>query len=793
MAVMQASAQVTITYRVDISPYLAGGANLGPNGIRIAGNFAALNSPLPDWQPSAIQCGMSSQGNNIWSISVSYPATSVGQTQVYKFVNNDWPENEGKTNSGISSGGCGVSDGFGGANRTFAIPAANTTVCYVWDACTTCQVSTLPTVSTISPATGITASAATVAGSATGSGITSRGICYSTSQNPTIANSISSAGNGSGDFSATLSGLLGGTTYYARAFATNASGTGYGEQISFTTLPALNITATTGTASAITATTATVSGTVAGSSINVRGICYSTTQNPTTANSTVNSGSGTGQFSTPLTGLNPSTTYYARAFGTGPGGTAYGSQISFTTLQGSVIQTVDVTYRVDVSNYIAAGNTIGAGGIRIAGTFANRGAKVGNTAMVNWTPTHPAGAMTNSGNNIWTITVSYPDTSAGKTQQYKFVNNDWGTNEGGNGSTIISGGCGVDDGFGGSNRTYVLPSTAQTLTYCWDQCSTCSTASAPVVTTAASATAITANSASLAGTASGTNITARGVCYATTQNPTTANSVANAGTGEGSFTANLSGLSPNTLYYARAFATNATGTSYGSQISFTTQAGTPVQTVDVTYRVDVSNYIAAGNTIGAGGIRIAGTFADRGAKVGNTAMVNWNPTHPAGAMTNAGNNIWAITVTYADTSAGKTQQYKFVNNDWGTNEGQTGTAILTGGCGIQAGNDINRTLVLSSAAQIVAYCWDQCSAVCNTAQKPESHFIEAEVYPNPFEDELHIDGNLTGEFRIYSLTGQLLLDGKLGKGSNLIQTAAIPKGLYLLHLPGEPVRKLAKN
>ncbi len=67
-------------------------------------------------------------------------------------------------------------------------------------------------------------------------------------------------------------------------------------------------------------------------------------------------------------------------------------------------------------------------------------------------------------------------------------------------------------------------------------------------------------------------VTSRGVCYATTQNPTLSNTCVTSGSGIGSFSANLTGLNAGTLYYVRAFATNSIGTSYGSQIEFTTIA-----------------------------------------------------------------------------------------------------------------------------------------------------------------------------------------------------------------------------
>ena len=65
-------------------------------------------------------------------------------------------------------------------------------------------------------------------------------------------------------------------------------------------------------------------------------------------------------------------------------------------------------------------------------------------------------------------------------------------------------------------------------------------------------------------------ITARGICWSTSQNPTIEDNKTTNGSGLGSFTSNLSNLSPNTTYYVRAYATNEVGTSYGNEVSFTT-------------------------------------------------------------------------------------------------------------------------------------------------------------------------------------------------------------------------------
>ncbi len=68
-----------------------------------------------------------------------------------------------------------------------------------------------------------------------GSAVTERGICWSTSPNPTIAGNHTAAGSGTGTFSVNLTGLTPSTTYYVRAYATNAYGTSYGDNVSFRT------------------------------------------------------------------------------------------------------------------------------------------------------------------------------------------------------------------------------------------------------------------------------------------------------------------------------------------------------------------------------------------------------------------------------------------------------------------------------------------------------------------------------------------------------------------------------
>ena len=98
-------------------------------------------------------------------------------------------------------------------------------------------------------------------------------------------------------------------------------------------------------------------------------------------------------------------------------------------------------------------------------------------------------------------------------------------------------------------------------------------ANAPTVTTNTIPSNVTTTGATVGGYVTadgGAIVTERGIVYATTANPTTSNSKITITGTTGTFTADLSGLNPNTTYHYRAYATNSIGTSYGSDQTFTT-------------------------------------------------------------------------------------------------------------------------------------------------------------------------------------------------------------------------------
>jgi len=497
----------------------------------------------------------------------------------------------------------------------------------------------LPIVLT-SNATNVLLTTATCGGNVTSSGgasVTARGVCWSTSASPTTANSKTTDGSGTGSFTSSLTGLSANTTYHIRAYATSSAGTAYGNEVIFTTLlNPLPPTLATLDVTNITSNSATSGGNVlsdGGAMVFFRGVCWSTNPTPTIADPHTVDGNGVGSFASDLSNLTQNTIYYVRAYAVNPAGTAYGNEVNFTTLatcgtitvyhNGGVVAPVSKTVTYSTTTNITGEplkcwTTSNLGADHEAASVSDateasagwywqfnrkQGYKNdGTTVTPAWTitgisegsdwvsandactlelgggwriPTYTewtnidAGNYWTDWNGPWNSTLKIHAAGllgySSGALSYRGTNGSyWSSNQNnatyGKYLSVFSSGCYMDVNYkalGGSLRCVKNSNNAPMV---------------PTVTT----TPVTGIAQSVAASGGvvvndgGAAVTARGVCWSTSPNPTPASNHTSDGTGVGPFVASLTGLTPNALYYLRAYAVNSAGTAYGNEISFTT-------------------------------------------------------------------------------------------------------------------------------------------------------------------------------------------------------------------------------
>jgi len=368
-----------------------------------------------------------------------------------------------------------------------------------------------------------------------GAPVIARGICWNTATGPSISNSKTTDGAGTGSFTSNLSGLIAGTQYYVRAYATNSAGTAYGNELSFTTnsitpvVPTLSTTAIT----SITTNSATSGGNITsdgGAAVTASGVCWSTTANPVAAGSHTTDGATTGTFTSSMTGLISSTTYYVRAYATNSVGTAYGNELSFKTLAGIPSLTTTTVTQITSTTATSGGIIISDGGATITAS--------GVCWSTNQNPT-TSDDKTSDGTGTGTFTSDITGL-IGNTTYYVRA---YATNS-------------VGTGYG--NQVIFTTSKDNTI---------------PTVTTT-NVTTFSSHYATVGGNVSSdgnTTVAERGIFYGTSASPETTGTRFQVGSGTGLFSVILSELDPNTTYYVKAYATNNIGTAYGNLISFTTQ------------------------------------------------------------------------------------------------------------------------------------------------------------------------------------------------------------------------------
>ena len=247
---------------------------------------------------------------------------------------------------------------------------------------------------------------------------------------------------------------------------------------------------------------------------------------------------GTGTFTVDVSGLTQGTPYYYKAFATNEGGTVYTSQATFTTASPSLSVGSITDFGNHCINTTAGSNSFTISGSNLTTADIIVAALDGFTYSIDDVNYYSNLTISQSGGTYGPTTI-YVEFSPMAVQSY-------------NGNIVVSGGGSAD-----VNRSVVGSGVNTTAT----------------VTTTNPATSITISTVTLGGevTAEGCqSVTARGFCYGTSLNPDISGSFTTEIGTIGTFSSNVTNLLPNTTYHFRAYATTIAGTSYGSDVTFTT-------------------------------------------------------------------------------------------------------------------------------------------------------------------------------------------------------------------------------
>ena len=231
-----------------------------------------------------------------------------------------------------------VFSGMNNTNWTLCVPV-NSIVAYL----TATQWKDLPNIKEGFPAivetdntSSITATTIVSGGNVSSEGtsaVTERGICWGYNALPTITDSKTAVGAGTGVFTSPINNLSPGQMYHVRAYAISVVGTAYGSDVTFVTV-GTPPTVLTSQVSYITNTSAILGGNVTSigtSSTMASGVCWSTRANPTINDNKTTDGIGYGLFRSSIAGLRPGVTYHYRAYATNYSGTSYGDDLTFVT------------------------------------------------------------------------------------------------------------------------------------------------------------------------------------------------------------------------------------------------------------------------------------------------------------------------------------------------------------------------------------------------------------------------------------------------------------------------------
>lgn len=325
----------------------------------------------------------------------------------------------------------------------------------------------------------------------------------------------------------------------------------------------------------------------------------------------------------------------------------------------------------------------------------------------------------------------------------------------------------------------------------------CPTYTLPTITTT-TATAITPTTATLSAevlTDGGAAVTERGFCYSLSPNPTTADSKTSDGSGIGVFSSSVSGLTPGTTYYVRAYASNSVGTSYGEEMSFTTVA---VYNVNFDVKDQANQTIAdavltfAGQTYAAGVYTVANT--EPGTYSYSVAKNGYNTQSGELVVSNADVNkaitlelttyLVKCTVKHGSTSLEAANIEIGGKNILTNAAGYAEVALVPGTYTYTVSKtnyqSISGTTTVSNADVVLTI------AIIAVGLEDAGAGTGAGVvlYPNPMRHELHILGIQTNtQISITDMQGRTLALPMVSTGTAMkINTQDLPEGVYFIHM-----------
>ena len=366
------------------------------------------------------------------------------------------------------------------------------------------------------------------------------GFCWSSQGEPEVSTAEScNFGDASEpkEMTYTASALTANTIYYVRAYAENTEGISYSPVMKFTTAetPQKPVVET-GAVSLIQATQATASGNLLKTGVDIgvttHGHVWSTHAAPTVNDmkSSLGARADAGAFSSTLTGLSPNTTYYVRAYATNTIGTAYGEEVTFTTIPDVIKLTTASPADITHSSATLGGVITADGGNSIT--------ECGVCWATTQNPTVAAShqAATRTGNSFSVRVETLSERTLYHVRAYAVAAN--GTVYYGNDVQLQT-----------THQIHLPQASGVSVSQ--------------VKVTGATLRASVTNDGD-------GNISDAGFVYATTPNPSVANNKVSCGVQTDAYSSTLQNLQENTIYYVRAYVTNEAGTNYGEETSFTT-------------------------------------------------------------------------------------------------------------------------------------------------------------------------------------------------------------------------------